>query len=746
MKKKPKIAILFIIGLSLILITLSVSLTLVALNSVKDLGEYAIKIDSENNKEISSDLFLRLTYKTAKHYSNEVKLVSTLIEVFAEQVLDQLTDKNNLKNSDIINMNFTRFFDTDLRAYLSPQREFDMIYFGGEKKIPTESLEQTKLLSTLLPICKKIVNEHKHIKYIWVDTVDKVEFSYPKYLSHNNKIFDRKSLKGFYDYYVDSFPLRIRDENSILPVKLLTPTKTPFETDYISLSPFTAIYDNDGNLLAYVGISLNFQEIQKNLAEKQIYSDYRLIDEEEKDNLQETLLEEEKRISGFMFALDNKGAIVFFPKKYRKQFFLPEEQLLPMYDQPEKFIKLSNIKNNEMQKLARDINTKEIGVTNFVINKKKYIAAYAKIKKCNWTLGYITTQKSLLSPILKSKGKVADSEAKLSSKFIWISLIFLVISLISVLLFFRHYFLQPIDNIINGIKKMGKGNFDVNLKEGNTLEIAELSTTFNYLGKELRTYMNNLKNETAARQLIETEIKIAEDIQNSILPDSDKFPTGGYFKLAARLDAAKNISGDFYDFFYIGENKIAVLIGDVSGKGIPAAFFMATCKALIKNQCLLEYNDPGKVLKHVNRVLCMDNEAQMFATVCLVFYNIKNGSFSYSNAGHHPSVIVRNGEIITEKEKEYYYTALGIFKDSIYQSTSGEFRIGDTSVLYTDGAFEAVSPKGKEYSEERLQKMIIDNIKLNPAKLCNTIINDIEIFEEKKRYDDITVIVFRRLK
>jgi phosphoserine phosphatase RsbU/P len=284
----------------------------------------------------------------------------------------------------------------------------------------------------------------------------------------------------------------------------------------------------------------------------------------------------------------------------------------------------------------------------------------------------------------------------------------------------------------------------VNLNEDGPKEISELSTAFNYLGKELRAYMENLKNEVAFRQAIETEIEIASKIQRSILPNPASLPTQGKFILTAKLDAAKNVSGDFYDFFYINKEKIAFVIGDVSGKGLQAAFFMAMSKVLIKHCCLLEFADPAKVLATVNKALCMDNKAQMFVTINLVFYNINDGTFVCGNAGHHVGVLVKDNNV--RKIKKYKSIALGILEDAEYITEKGELETGEFGIQYTDGVTEAISPENEEYGEDRLKTFLSKNKDLSIADIGDKLLDDVIKFEENQRFDDITLVILKRLK
>ncbi|MCP4181661.1 MAG: SpoIIE family protein phosphatase [bacterium] len=745
-KRKPKLAVLFIIGLLLVLILLSAVLTFVSIGSVRNLGDYAVKIDRENNDQLSSELFLKLTNEASEGYSNRVKLVATFLNVFSENVLSQLRSNSSPKKSIKMSYDFKKYPNRNFSAYLLPEREFDLIYFGDKNEVPQKVISQADSISDLLPACKKIVNENQNLmKSVWVFTTDKLEFCYPAYLPDANKIPYLSSINKFYERITCHFPLKSNDPNEVSPVIIYSPLRNLYYEGVIDLYMETSIYDNECGILAYVGVTVDFNKIQRELTKQELYTNSELLAGIDNRFSKDSSFINKKQIKGFMFLMDQNGSLITFSKMFRNEFSLPKGELIPKNSQINNRIKLIDSKNPDMRKLENEIKKNKSGVINLVIKNEIYTVAFSKIDICNWTLGYIVNQKSLLHPVLKTRGKVKETVAKLSHKFILISIIFLVLSFLTAFLFFRRLFLKPIRKIINGIEKISEGDFDVNVNEYNTSEIAELSMTFNFMGKKLRDYMENLKDETAVRQSIETEIKLAENIQNSILPSPHLFPTAGNFELSARINAAKSISGDFYDFFYISDNKLAVLIGDVSGKGIPAAFFMAMSKSHIKNCCMTEPDLlPGEVLGKVNNTLSLDNNAQMFTTVSLMFYNIEDNIINYSSAGHHASLMIRNEEFI--KIEKVNSIALGILEDAVYPTKSIQSQIGDTCISYTDGIFEAVSPNGVEYGEERLKNLIKENINLQPDKLCDCIFESVERFEGVNRFDDITVIIFRRIK
>ena len=257
--------------------------------------------------------------------------------------------------------------------------------------------------------------------------------------------------------------------------------------------------------------------------------------------------------------------------------------------------------------------------------------------------------KKYLAPSNSQKKEQLDSELKklaistkefmhktivnigiVSSIIIFVILIFCI----PVSIFFATTVTRPIRMLSDIVKKMGKGNFNIKIKEQGSLEVTELIKSFNYLGEELQEYIKNLEIEIKTRQKVEDDIRVAAGIQLSLLPEVTSKFKSEEFSLSAQLDPAKDVSGDFYDFFYLGEDKIVLVLADVSGKGIPAAFFMALSKTVLRNVCENE-TDPAVALSKTNNILSTNNTECMFVTIFLVYYDIKTGKADFANAGHH---------------------------------------------------------------------------------------------------------------
>ncbi|MGC8493378.1 MAG: SpoIIE family protein phosphatase [Syntrophobacteraceae bacterium] len=232
-------------------------------------------------------------------------------------------------------------------------------------------------------------------------------------------------------------------------------------------------------------------------------------------------------------------------------------------------------------------------------------------------------------------------------------------------------------------------------------EIGILARSFEEMQLALKDYINHLTQTTAAKERMESELKIARNIQMSFLPKAfPPFPGKTRVDMSAVLEPAREIGGDLYDYFLIDEDHLFFAVGDVSGKGIPAALFMAVTRTLLKGVAETGMT-PSEILRKCNLELCVGNDSMMFVTLFCGVLDLRSGLLSYSNAGHEHPVIVRQGgrpEALPVPEGLF----LGVDEDASYETREIELGPGDKLVVYTDGVTEAMNTAGSLYSYENL--------------------------------------------
>ncbi len=272
-------------------------------------------------------------------------------------------------------------------------------------------------------------------------------------------------------------------------------------------------------------------------------------------------------------------------------------------------------------------------------------------------------------------------------------------------------------------------------------EVGELSRSFKFLSEELMTYMSNFEKEVQHRQSIENELEIAKEIQDSSLPElTDEF-RNREFDLFAKIVSAKTVAGDFYDFFFINKNTLAVLIADVSGKGISAAFFMSKIKDLVRLICLQNQYSPSNALENANRIISQSNKTFMFITAFLIYYDIRTGSFMYANAGHNNIIkIHKSGHV--EEFGEMCNTVLGFDPEIKFDLAENCIKTGEFIALYTDGITEACSDDNEMFGEINLEKILLDNKDKKIEDIVKIVFSEVDKFETEQS-DDRTFVILK---
>ncbi len=245
------------------------------------------------------------------------------------------------------------------------------------------------------------------------------------------------------------------------------------------------------------------------------------------------------------------------------------------------------------------------------------------------------------------------------------------------------------------------GDLEQKVEVSTRNEIGELAESFNQMTGRLKTSMEQLRVTTAAKERIESELDIAREIQMSMVPKMfPPFPDREEMDIFATIRPARQVGGDLYDFFFLDRNRFCFLIGDVSGKGVPASLFMAVAKTLLKANAQSR-DQPNLILERANQELCQGNDTCMFVTLFLAILDLSNGRLDYGNSGHNPPVLLRagRGPELMSMDKNM---ALGVMEGMSYTSGSIELGPGEAIFLYTDGVTEAVGPGDELFGEARL--------------------------------------------
>ena len=317
------------------------------------------------------------------------------------------------------------------------------------------------------------------------------------------------------------------------------------------------------------------------------------------------------------------------------------------------------------------------------------------------------------------------------------TLVFILIALIIV----RKHIVQPLKMLTNATQSFvsDKG------KEGDSQisklnirshdEISQLSDAVILMEKDINAYIENLKNVTAEKERIGAELNVATNIQASMLPCIfPPFPERDEFDIYASMNPAKEVGGDFYDFFLIDEDNLALVMADVSGKGVPAALFMVIAKTLIKNYAQLGL-PVDKVFSSTNEQLCENNDAGMFVTAFMGILNVKEHVFTFVNAGHNAPLVKRAGGSYEWLSMKRGFVLAGM-EGTKFTAEQIPFNKGDIIFTYTDGVTEALNNEKELFSDADFSKAHRART-LDPSGLLHAVKTEITIAEGADQADDI---------
>ena len=365
------------------------------------------------------------------------------------------------------------------------------------------------------------------------------------------------------------------------------------------------------------------------------------------------------------------------------------------------------------------------------MNGDKYFVFYSPVETTCWSVAIVCPRSELYLGVKKLRGML---------------IILGVIALMLMILLSYHGIrkvVAPVEDFSDVAKKIAKGEFNAQLPQINSEdELKELHDSFEYLQNSLVKYVDELKATTANKERIESELRIARGIQMGMIPKSfPAFPDRDDVSLVAGLVPAKEVGGDLYDFF-IENDKLYFIIGDVSGKGIPASLVMAvTCRLFRSVAAYLD--KPEEIITSLNNSLSDGNETNMFCTAFLGILDLKTGDLTYCNAGHNaPYIIEKDGKVSAMKVTPNL--PLGLFSGFPYEGQETKIEKEMMLYLFTDGVNEAENNNMEQFSDERLLDLLKKHSSDNPRVIID------ETFAAVQRHadganqsDDITVMCIK---
>ncbi len=492
---------------------------------------------------------------------------------------------------------------------------------------------------------------------------------------------------------------------------------TNIDTDEYQLIGCSAPYYDRNGVAGVVGLDVSSADIYKAIEETAIGA------------------------NGLSFVLNDKGEVIFSSRT--------QGDLVATSGGKD----LRQSSSSTLAEAANKMSSGESGILPVTVDGEEYYLAFAPMKNIGWSFGTLTLRKDIAAAAADSRNyflaQIEGFLSRLQDKLFMMTFAgtFLLAGLSYIFLLASKKvsarFVKPIHELADGVREISGGKLDKKLNIHTGDEIEHLATCFNAMTDELQTYMKNLTRVTAEKERIATELDVATEIQRGMLPKD--IPARNDFELYATMTPAKEVGGDFYDFYFLDEKHLAITVADVSGKGIPAALFMVISKTILNNFMVSTHNREGlaEVVAATNDKLCANNEAMMFVTAFIGVLDLETGEFIFVNAGHNPPVIYRDNHCEFLDVKKNF--VLGGMDGITFVEQKILLGRGDLLFIYTDGVTEALNVLEEEYLPERLIKFMNATDCAAPLEILlkNVRADVVEHVGAAEQSDDITMFALR---
>ena len=360
--------------------------------------------------------------------------------------------------------------------------------------------------------------------------------------------------------------------------------------------------------------------------------------------------------------------------------------------------------------------------------------AYSPLQTTEWEFCICIPQQTVLEPVTEMNRQI---------RFAIIVFAIIMISIIALVSVIVHDFAQtlthPIEALVEDVKIISKGNLDRRARAFENDEIGDLAACVNSMSVSLQKYISDLTAVTAEKERIGAELNVATKIQADMLPQIyPAFPDHKEFDLFGTMDPAKEVGGDLYDYLLLDDDHLMIVVGDVSGKGVPAALFMVIAKTLLETHSIQRLS-PSEIFQTTNNELCKGNETGLFVTCWLGIITLSTGEMRFVNAGHPFPVLYHNGEFDFVKTKPNF--VLGGMDGLPFTEHTITLEKGDRLLVYTDGVTEATDANEKLFGDDRLLAAMKGTEKMTAPETCKALRKSIDEFVgDAEQFDDITML------
>ena len=417
--------------------------------------------------------------------------------------------------------------------------------------------------------------------------------------------------------------------------------------------------------------------------------------------------------------------------------------------------RVQDIRDEKLKTLVNHALDGEDGFSKIDLNGKSYFVAYKPIESIGGTAMIFIPKRAaqrLSNALVKETNKITEGmlaeyakSFRMSTILSLLVVILLIANAVLSATIFSGKLLKPITVMTNRVKELTAGDsfvfeMDDAYRTGDEIEV--LAETFGELSERTRGYIKEIMEVTAEKERIGAELNVATRIQADMLPGNfPLFPDRTEFDLYASMTPAKEVGGDFYDVFFVDYDHLCVVMGDVSGKGVPAALFMVISKTMLKNRAQMG-GRPSEILFDVNNSLCEGNKEMMFVTAWMGILSLSTGEMAMANAGHEYPVVRRKEKEYEEYQDEHGFV-LGGMRNMKYTDTMLSLAAGDEVFVYTDGLPEATDAQGKRFETKRMLEALNTHQGDSPETLLRHVAEDVKRFVgDAPRFDDLTMLAF----
>ena len=476
------------------------------------------------------------------------------------------------------------------------------------------------------------------------------------------------------------------------------------------------VYGRDGTLLGVAGTDLYLTEMQRTVAAA-------------------------GENGGFLMAVNQDGHVVIAPEGQGAFRVLISSEASD----------LRASGNRDLAALVTDALRQKTGVRSVPLVDGNYYMVGVPMETAGWALIAAYSEELAEQPIrtLEENHRKIQQEAtstfrekmgKRNTVTLLVLIILLALMLGGALLAGKRI-VKPLNSMTRQIARLGEGNLEFKMKDSYRTgdEVQVLAESFATLSHKTVEYIEQVKTVTAEKERIGTELHLAQQIQEGMLPSVfPPYPERIEFDLYASMNPAKEVGGDFYDFFLIDDDHLALVMADVSGKSVPGALFMMVSKAILKNNAMMS-KSPAEILTVTNETICSNNKMEMFVTVWLGILEISTGRIIASNAGHEYPVVCRKGGNF-EVFKDKHGFVVGGYEGVKYKEYELDLQPGDKLFLYTDGVPEATDANKELFGTQRMLDAL-NSHNGSPAEVLRGVLESVnEFVATAEQFDDLTML------